>query len=111
MSDPTTIPDQLDSIAARFAEGSARMERIEVAQVAAERRMKRMEDQLKENTDLTRDLKQGQDENSELLKDIKDGVTFGRVGWKLIKWFGALGAAAVGLWGFIELFTRGRPPH
>lgn len=76
MSD--TIPGQLEEIRERLDEG--------------DRRMLGIESQVAENTALTRENTRITVESAEVVKDIRDALVFARVGTKIIKWLGALGA-------------------
>lgn len=79
-----TIPNQLDDIRNRLDSG--------------DRRMTRIEEQIAENTDLT--------------KDIRDALVFGRVGTRIIKWSGAIAGACLSMYGvFYALTHGGKPPH
>lgn len=69
-----SIPGELAAIHTRLDEGDRRMGDIERA--------------VEENTRITAD-------SAEVLRDVRDALIFARVGTKLIKWLGALGAAAV----------------
>jgi len=72
--DPETIPDELHAIHERLDNGEARFNRLERA--------------VEENTRITK-------ESSEVINDVRDLLVFARVGTKLIRWLGALGALAV----------------
>lgn len=81
-----TIPGELSAIKARLDEGDRRMLAIERA--------------LEDNTRMTA-------ESGEVIKDVRDALVFARVGTKIIKWLGALGAAvATG----ITLWSHWRKP-
>ncbi len=85
MSDPTfdpkTIPGELHAIKQRLAEG--------------DKQMVEMRQQIAENTALTRENNRVTVESAEVTKDIRDALIFARVGTKIIKWLGALGAVFV----------------
>lgn len=95
MSDET-IPGELTAIHARLNAGEVRMRRIE--------------EQVEENTTLTR-------ENTELTKDIKELLYAARLGFKVIgglgalaKWLGMVAAAGVAMWSAWYAITHGGVP-
>jgi hypothetical protein len=77
MSDET-IPGQLEEIRQRLDEG--------------DRQFVSMRQQLSENTALTRENTRVTLESAEVVRDIRDALVFARVGTKIIKWLGGLGA-------------------
>ena len=74
---------------------------------AGELRMKRIEEQVFENTELTR-------ENTALTQDIKDLLDAARMGFKVlggvgvaVKWIGMIAAAGVAIWSAFYAITHG----
>lgn len=83
-ADEETIPGQLDAIRERLDKGDRRMGELERA--------------MKDNTDITR--------------EIRDAVTAGRVATRVIKWLGALALALSGIYALYYQATHGgRLPH
>lgn len=89
MADPTTsasagdsVPGQLEEIRKRLDKGDRRFETLETA--------------VRENTEIT--------------KDIRDAVVAGRVATKLIKWLGAVALAVSAIWALVHQVKAGHPP-
>lgn len=86
MSDSTdTTPGKLDEIQHQLRAGDKRMTTIER--------------QLEENTRITQ-------ESKETLQEVRDALVFARVGTKIVKWLGGLGAVAVSLWQLWHLWRK-----
>jgi uncharacterized membrane-anchored protein len=84
MSDDT-VPGQLDEVQRQLGAGERRMQSIED-------RMSNLEGRLAENTALTRENTRITQESADDIKAVRDYLAFGRVGSKIIKWLGGLGA-------------------
>jgi hypothetical protein len=80
---PATVPGQLDAINLRLEAGERRMRKIELA--------------VAENTEITR--------------DIRDAVIAGRVATKVVKGIGALAVAGSAIWAVVyQLLHNGQLP-
>lgn len=81
----------------------ARFDAIDQRLDAGSRRMKAIESQLQENTELTRDVR-------ELMEAGRAGLrVLGTLG-KLAGWVGKLATAALAIWAFIHAVKSGVPP-
>lgn len=80
-----TVPGQLDEIQHQLRAG--------------DRRMTAIERQLEENTRITQ-------ESKETLQEVRDALVFARVGTKIVKWLGGIGAVAVSLWQLWHLWRK-----
>lgn len=97
MSEPTTIPGQLEAIEKRIAVSeqrtSARFDAGNKRFAAIEKTLGEMLAELKRNTEIT--------------TEIRDVKTATRVGTRVVKWLGAMAIAGAGIWAAIYALTHG----
>lgn len=118
---PDTVPaelkaihDRLDAVERNSAQALGGLGGVNSRLDLGDRRMGFMERSLRENTDLTRDLRGAIEslavastEAASTLKDIRDYQTTARVGGRAIAWIGGLGGGLAGLWAAWKAFKGG----
>ena len=78
------------TLALQMADLAATQKSVAATLASSESRMKRIEEKLDENTDIT--------------EGVRDVLTAGRVATQVIKWLGIIGAAVAGIWAAVLAF-------
>jgi hypothetical protein len=87
-----TVPGQLDAINRRLDDG--------------DREFRKLRAEVAENTALTRENTRVTQETADDIKAVREALVFARVGSRLIKWMGGLGAVVITGWQLWQIWRK-----